>query len=70
MRNVARVTRDRRADVCPVLEPDLDQLAGQYSARLSYTAEAVDLRACDIVYIAPDMPTDDRGRSDLSAIPP
>ncbi len=65
--DTARV-REIASGRLPVLEPDLDHLAGQYSARLSYTAEASDLRACDIVYIATDVPTDDRGRSNLSAI--
>jgi UDPglucose 6-dehydrogenase len=52
----------------PVLEPDLDELARRHSAQLSYSDKTDALRVCDIVYIATDVPTDDRGQSDLSAI--
>ena len=52
----------------PVLEPDLDELARRHSALLSYSDQADALRSCDIVYIAADVPTDDRGQSDLSGI--
>lgn len=52
----------------PVLEPDLDELARRHSALLSYSDQADALRSCDIVYIATDVPTDDRGQSDLSGI--
>lgn len=52
----------------PVLEPDLDELARRHSALLSYSDQAEALRACDIVYVATDVPTDDRGQSDLSGI--
>jgi UDPglucose 6-dehydrogenase len=52
----------------PVLEPDLDELARRHSAQLSFSDKADALRACDIVYIATDVPTDDAGQSDLSGI--
>ena len=52
----------------PVVEPDLDDLARTCAARLSYTARLTDLRACDIVYISSDVPTNDRGESDVSGI--
>lgn len=52
----------------PVLEPDLDELVRRHSALLSYSHRADALRSCDIVYIATDVPTDDRGQSDLSGI--
>ena len=38
------------------------------SDRLKFTAEVGDLSACDVVYIAADVPTDDQGASDLSGI--
>lgn len=52
----------------PVLEPDLDDLARKHSSLLSYTDRIGDLGSCDIVYIASDVPTDDRGEGDLSVI--
>ncbi len=65
--DAARV-RDIAAGRMPVLEPDLDELARAHGSRLSYTDKVGDLGACDIVYIASDVPTDDCGQSDLSGI--
>lgn len=52
----------------PVLEPGLDDLARRYGAQLTFTDRVGDLSACDLVYIATDVPTDDRGQSELSGI--
>ena len=52
----------------PVVEPGLDAAFADHRSKLSFTSRAQDLNACDIVYIAVDVPTDDRGASDLSAI--
>ena len=52
----------------PVLEPGLPELLEQNKARVMYTAEVGDLKRCDVVYIAADVPTDDQGQSDLSGI--
>jgi UDPglucose 6-dehydrogenase len=60
--------REIAAGRMPVVEPDLDDLARACAPRLSYTARLADLGACDIVYISSDVPTNDRGESELSAI--
>jgi len=52
----------------PVVEPQLDSLFEQHRARLSFSADSEDLQQCDVVYVAPDVPTDDEGKSDLSGI--
>ena len=52
----------------PVTEPDLPGLLQKNAHRIRFTAKPDDLTACDVVYIAPDVPTDDDGRSDLSGI--
>jgi len=52
----------------PVVEPDLDRLAAANKAKLTFTADPKDLAGCDVVYVAPDVATDDEGRSDLSTI--
>jgi UDPglucose 6-dehydrogenase len=52
----------------PVIEPDLPQLRARNAARLSFAADVAALARCDVVYIAPDVPTDDEGRSDLAGI--
>lgn len=52
----------------PVIEPDLPELRGKNAVRLSFTSNVADLKRCDVVYVAPDVPTDDEGRSDLAGI--
>lgn len=52
----------------PVSEPSLDELVAKHRASLSFTSNAADLQACDVVYVAPDVPTDDLGGSDLGPI--
>lgn len=51
-----------------VVEPDLPELFKTNAGRLSFTADGTGLAACDVVYVAPDVPTDDSGRSDLGPI--
>jgi len=52
----------------PVSEPDLPELLQANGKRQSFTAAIADLAGCDIVYIAADVPTNDRGESDLTNI--
>lgn len=52
----------------PVVEPDLDDMVRANAGRLRYTSDAKDLAACDMVYIAADVPTDDDAKSDLTPI--
>lgn len=57
-----------RTGQLPIVEPGLTELLQSHTAHLSYTAEPRDLCRCDVVYVAADVPTDDRGHSDLSGI--
>lgn len=52
----------------PVLEPNLDDLLAANRERIAFTADPARLQAADIVYVAPDVPTDDRGVSDLAPL--
>ena len=52
----------------PVFEPGLSELVAENAERLRFTADAADLAACDLVYVAPDVATDEQGESDLSAV--
>jgi UDPglucose 6-dehydrogenase len=61
------VTRLRNG-VLPVLEPDLPELIASNGARQTYTADVADIARCEIVYVAPDIATDDHGRSDASVL--
>ena len=52
----------------PVVEPDLDDLLRKNRERIRFTADARDMAACQLVYVAPDVPTDDTGSSDLGPV--
>ncbi len=52
----------------PVSEPGLDQLVRENGERQVFTADLAAISRCDVVYIAPDVPTDDFGQSDLAPI--
>jgi UDPglucose 6-dehydrogenase len=65
--DAARV-REIAAGCLPVVEPGLDELARSATARLSFSSRAADLGICDIVYISTDVPTNDRGQSELTGI--
>jgi UDPglucose 6-dehydrogenase len=52
----------------PVLEPGLDALIRGNGARQRFTSTGGDLAACDVIYVAPDVPTDDLGSSDVTGL--
>lgn len=52
----------------PVVEPDLERLFAAHRDRISCSSEAADLGRADLVYVAPDVPTDDAGQSDLAGL--
>ncbi len=64
----AAVIAKLKSGKLPILEPGLPELIEQNKPRILYTAEVGDLKRCDVVYIAADVPTDDQGLSDLSGI--
>lgn len=64
----AQLIAGLKAAKLPVVEPGLPELLREHGARLFLASDASALAQCDIVYIAPDVPTDDTGQSDLSGI--
>lgn len=52
----------------PVFEPGLDALLAENASRLTFTSDAEALAACDLIYIARDVATDDSGISDLAPV--
>jgi UDPglucose 6-dehydrogenase len=52
----------------PVVEPDLDGLLNDNRIRVGFTADPATLKECDLVYVAPDVPTDETGKSDLAGV--
>ncbi|MEQ8394462.1 UDP binding domain-containing protein [Thalassobaculum sp.] len=65
--DTALIDRLNRGEL-PVSEPDLDATFSGNRDRLTITGNAGDLAHADVVYLAPDVPTDDAGASDLSAV--
>jgi UDPglucose 6-dehydrogenase len=61
------VARLERGDL-PIREPDLDALLAANRERIAFTGDAAEVRNCDVVYIAADVPTDDEAKSDLAPI--
>jgi UDPglucose 6-dehydrogenase len=57
-----------RVGVLPVEEPDLGALLTKHAGRIEFTSDAAAMQRCDVVYVAPDVPTDDHGESDFTAI--
>ena len=57
-----------KAGELPVREPELDDIVAGNAGRQAFTSDLKDLGRCDIVYVAPDVPTDDTGASDLMPI--
>lgn len=51
-----------------VFEPGLPELLTASRSRLRWTADAAELRGCDLVVFSPDVSTDDENRSDLSSL--
>jgi UDPglucose 6-dehydrogenase len=52
----------------PVSEPQLEELVSRNSDRLIFTANPSYLTECDVIYVAPDVGTDNDGHSDLGVL--
>ena len=52
----------------PVVEPELDALLSDSRAAIRFSADPAALGQCDVIYVAPDVPTDDSGASDLGRL--
>ncbi len=50
----------------PIHEPGLAEAVTRNAARLTFTSDPAALEALDVCYVAPDVPTDDAGQSDLA----
>ncbi|MGE0651212.1 MAG: nucleotide sugar dehydrogenase [Alphaproteobacteria bacterium] len=51
-----------------VVESGLAELFARNKERLKITSDASVLAGCDVVYVAPDVPTDDSGASDIAPV--
>lgn len=50
----------------PVAEPQLDDLVAKNNDKLTFSSDVNALKACDVVYVALDIATDDDAQSDLA----
>jgi UDPglucose 6-dehydrogenase len=64
----AALVADLRRGRLPVLERALPELIASNGARQTFSANAADIARCDVVYVAPDVATDDEGRSDAGLL--
>jgi UDPglucose 6-dehydrogenase len=65
--NASRIAALNRKSL-PVSEPQLEHLVAKNAERIRFSDDAAALHGCDVVYVAPDVPTDDTGQSDLASI--
>jgi len=52
----------------PVVEPGLEDLLAANRASICFSSDATELSACDVIYVAPDVSTNDIGKSDLAGL--
>lgn len=57
-----------KAHDLPVSEPGLRDVLLDHVNDIEFTSHAETLAACDLLYVAPDIPTDAEGQSDLSRL--
>lgn len=57
-----------KSSTYPINEPGFAEALHKNKDKICFTSCLEDLRKADLIYIAPDIPTDDRGNSDLSGI--
>lgn len=64
----AAVIKQLSAGQAPVVEPGLEEALQQRKSLLTFTDQIQRLSSCDVVYISPDIVTNDSGQSDLTYI--
>jgi len=52
----------------PVVEPGLDEALKKQGICIRFSSSIDEMRRADVVYVAPDVPTDDDGNADLSPV--
>ncbi|MEX2615887.1 MAG: nucleotide sugar dehydrogenase [Alphaproteobacteria bacterium] len=57
-----------RTGYLPIAEPQFAELLAKNNDSIVFSSDLTTLQRCDLVYVAPDVATDEEGRSDLSVI--
>jgi UDPglucose 6-dehydrogenase len=66
-RDAGLIERLRKGEL-PVIEPGLPEMLKSNGARQVFTSSLTDIGRCDVVYVAPDISTDEEGRSNTSTL--
>lgn len=57
-----------QSGIYPINEPGFEEALQRNKERLFFTFQLEDLKKADLIYVAPDIPTNEAGESDLSGI--
>ena len=52
----------------PIVEPDLTDLMEKHKGSITYSTDVKSLEKCQVVYVAPDIPTNDKGESNIEPL--
>ncbi|MEK9569181.1 MAG: nucleotide sugar dehydrogenase [Paracoccaceae bacterium] len=66
--NSKKLIKELTVGKLPIVEPDLDDLISANFATQEFSSDIASLEQCDLIYVAPDIATDDAGNSDTSTI--
>lgn len=64
----AELVSQLSSGVLPVAEPGLDDAVADHKETLRFSCSLEDVAAADVVYVAPDVPTDDEGTADVEPV--
>jgi len=63
-----KLTQALNKGIYHIEEPGFSEAIDENKKNATFTSNPEDIKVCDVVYIAPDIPTDDKGKSDLTGI--
>jgi len=65
--DAALVARLNDGDL-PIVEPGVEELLHENRLRIGFSSDRAQLADCDVIYVAPDVPTDDAAQSDITGL--
>lgn len=57
-----------KKSIYPISEPGFEKSLSKYKENILFSSQAEDLKGVDVVYVSPDIPTNDLGQSELRGI--
>jgi len=64
----AELIADIKNGKLPIAEPQLQETIALNGSLQVFTSDPSDLKSCDIIFVSPDVPTDDQGNSNLDNV--